>query len=157
MKILVLSDSHHDLTYMRRAIALERPNLVFHLGDHIRDAEDLSMEFQTIPIHRVTGNCDYAPYGRETIVEEQEGVRFFLTHGHRYGVKSSLLPLSLAAREACAQVAVFGHTHHPLCEEYAQITLLNPGSCGGYRPTYGVITVNNGKADCRLKTFDELE
>ena len=50
MKILVLSDSHHDLTYMRRAIALERPNLIFHLGDHIRDAEDLSMAFPTILI-----------------------------------------------------------------------------------------------------------
>jgi len=157
MKILVLSDSHHDLTYMRKAVALERPNLIFHLGDHIRDAEDLSMEFQTIPIHRVTGNCDYAPYAKDRIVEEQEGVRFFLTHGHRFGVKSSLLSLAYAAQEAGAQVAVFGHTHHAVCETYGDITLLNPGSCGGYRPTYGVITVKNGEADCLLKTFEPEE
>jgi len=140
---------------MTRAVIKESPNLIFHLGDHIRDAEELSELFQTIPVHRVSGNCDYDPAAREVIVEECDGVRFLLTHGHRYGVKSGLLRLALAAREVCAQIAVFGHTHSPTHQTYDDIILLNPGSCGGSKPSYGVITVANGRAQCCLKTFED--
>lgn len=61
---------------------------------------------------------------------ELEGVKILLCHGHRYHVKSTLLPLYLAARENGVRLALFGHTHTALLEEKDGITLLNPGSCG---------------------------
>ncbi len=150
MKILVLSDSHGELAHMHEAIEKERPNLIFHLGDHIRDADEIADHHKTIPVVRVQGNCDILSCGSEILLHECEGVRFFLTHGHRQGVKNGLMRLTYAAMEANAQIAVFGHTHCPLCTEMSGVTLLNPGSCGGYGATYGVIEVHDGMFECQI-------
>ena len=42
LKILVLSDSHGCLGNMYDAVEREMPDRVFHLGDHLSDAEDRS-------------------------------------------------------------------------------------------------------------------
>ena len=41
MKILVLSDSHGNLSNMIRAVRLTQPRLILHLGDCWRDGEKL--------------------------------------------------------------------------------------------------------------------
>lgn len=152
MKILVLSDSHGSLQHMVQAVETEKPNHVIHLGDHVRDAEDLSRQFPMLPILMIRGNCDFGSDCREQALAEFEGVRILAAHGHRYGVKSGLLRYALAARENFADVALFGHTHHAVCEEEHGIWLMNPGSCGyGCRPSYGVIEIKNGRAACRLE------
>ena len=56
------------------------------------------------------------------------GVRFFLTHGDRYGVKSSLTHLSYRAAELRCQAALFGHTHDPFCGYVGAALPLNPGA-----------------------------
>ena len=38
MKIIVFSDSHRELDGMRQVITREKPDYVFHLGDHDTDA-----------------------------------------------------------------------------------------------------------------------
>lgn len=155
LKILVLSDSHRILSYMERAVRAEQPDYIFHLGDHVRDAEALSRLFPTIPMVYVRGNCDYDSTAPEQQIETWGGVRFLLTHGHRYHVKQDLLYLSMAAREAQVDVALFGHTHSAFCQLYNGIWLLNPGSCGGWRPTYGVVEIENQTPACKIITFDE--
>ena len=57
------------------------------------------------------------------------GVSIFVTHGHRYGVKSGLDTLASAAAAKGAQVACFGHTHKPFCEYRDGVLLINPGTC----------------------------
>ena len=47
MKILVLSDSHGQMRLMEQAVRTEQPDEIFHLGDHIRDAEQLERTFPT--------------------------------------------------------------------------------------------------------------
>ena len=44
MKILVLSDSHSTLSFMRRCIDSVQPHAVIHLGDHFDDAEAMKEE-----------------------------------------------------------------------------------------------------------------
>lgn len=155
MKILVLSDSHHTMKYMELAIEQEHPDHVIHLGDHNRDAEELERLYPRLPILSISGNCDYDFSGRDTVITEFHGFRFLATHGHRYGVKSSLLRLELAAKEAAADVALFGHTHCGICEEYNGLWLLNPGSCSAAgRTSYGIIEIINSKLTCRLVYFD---
>ena len=64
----------------------------------------------------------------------------------------ALLPLlaGLAAEERDLDLFLFGHTHKPLVDMRGKTLFLNPGSIGDYaRPTYGVVTLENGKLDAR--------
>ena len=81
---------------MVRAIRQQQPDAVFHLGDCERDTQRLEKEFPDLPLYRVCGNCDREPVNPEVLQLTLDGVKFFLTHGHRYSVKYALdaLPVS---------------------------------------------------------------
>lgn len=150
MKILVLSDSHGQFSAMEDAIRREKPDYIFHLGDHQRDARKLEQRYPNIPMCTVPGNCDLPlPTDTLTVRQELDGVSMLLTHGHLYNVKSGLLRMELAAREACVQVALFGHTHTAYCKEQDGLWLMNPGSIG-YGDSYGVILTTNGQVRCYI-------
>lgn len=152
MKILVVSDSHRETGNLLLAVRRERPDALVHLGDHADDADAIAWEFPYLPLCRVRGNCDYYDDRTpEQALLRWEGVRILAVHGHRYGVKGGLLRLQYAAREKEAQIAVFGHTHSAYCEEHDGLWLLNPGACGGCMPTYGIIEIHDGVAECRVK------
>lgn len=145
MKLIVFSDSHRELSHMREVLDREKPDYVFHLGDHDSDAEQISREFPTLPIAMVRGNCDGWSDTSVTLTLALGGLKFFLCHGHTLGVKTSYLRAIFAAREQGADVLLFGHTHIPERDESNGLKLLNPGSCGyGRRPTYGYFMIENG-------------
>ena len=160
VKLIVFSDSHRELGPMRDVIEREKPDYVFHLGDHDADAEAISREFQALPVATVRGNCDRWSATPETLTPTLGGLRFYLCHGHTLGVKSGYLRAVYAAREQNADVLLFGHTHETYreCMEldgHKRLFVLNPGSCGyGYRPTYGFFLIENqsildwGVSDC---------
>ena len=152
MKILVFSDSHGRLGPMLDAVEQERPQRVFFLGDHYRDGQALMDAYPDLPMELVRGNCDWDKAPDELIVEAR-GVKFLLTHGHRYGVKSGTDQLARAAREKGVAVACFGHTHQGLNMPDHGIWLFNPGTAGGIynRVGYGVILVSNGTFRTDLK------
>lgn len=152
MKIIIFSDSHRNLEGMRSVIAEEAPDYVFHLGDHDRDAEALMQEYPQLPIVPIRGNCDGWSDSPETSVLQLGGLRFFLCHGHSYGVKRGFLQAAYAAMEQNADVLLFGHTHSPYYEcmerfDHKTLYILNPGSCGcGCSPSYGRILLSPGAA-----------
>jgi len=152
MKLLVFSDSHGVLAYMRRAVQTEQPDLILHLGDVHPDARALRQEFPDIPLEAVCGNCDW---GRAGVLETErvlavEGLRILMLHGHSRNVKSGLERAVFAAREADADILTFGHTHKPLCEKSGPLWILNPGTVQGYpRATYGVIEIGPDGVNCR--------
>ena len=143
MKILVLSDSHAGLSFMRRCIAVCKPNAIVHLGDYYDDGVQMQEEYPHIPIHQVMGNCDKyrAPVSaREILNYEVCGVSLYMTHGHRHYVKSSVGLLLADARKANAQAVLFGHTHQAVCyKEEDGLWVLNPGACGSWGGSAGVI------------------
>ncbi len=151
MKVLVLSDSHGNIFNMIQAVEREAPRMVFHLGDCWRDGERLHDRFPELPFEQVYGNCDYFRGSREAEKLLCLGdKRALLCHGHTYGVKQSLLAAGLAAEEKDLDLFLFGHTHKPLVDMRGKTLFLNPGSIGDYaRPTYGVVTLENGKLDAR--------
>lgn len=137
---------------MVSAVETEHPDAVIHLGDVVRDAEELERRYPSLPVIKVRGNCDYDVFDLpEQRVLELGGVRFLVSHGHRYGVKSGLLRYWMAARENQVDVALFGHTHCAYCEEKSGIYLLNPGSCGaGARLSYGMVSILDKKPVCNV-------
>lgn len=128
MRILVLSDTHGNRAAIDRAIAQAGEfDRVFHLGDNYRDAEYIA-DVTAKHVDKVPGNCDFASLGEKDIVVEVNKKRFFLTHGHNYGVGYSLTRLMYAAEEKEADVALFGHTHRSLIDYAGRLTIINPGS-----------------------------
>ena len=149
MKILVFSDSHGAVEPMARAVNAQKPDAVFHLGDCVPDAHALHRQFPDLPLYAVAGNNDWGSDLPLTRCVTLEGVTFFLTHGHRHGVYQGCLRLSLAAREAGASVALYGHTHQQDCQQLEDgAWVLNPGACGRFHPTFGVIEIANGRVTC---------
>lgn len=154
VKILILSDSHGRVSNLLDAVDREKPDRVFHLGDLIRDTEDLMALYPEIPIHRVVGNCDGWSAGAEELEVTLEGVRFLLVHGHDQRAKSGIAGLLQAGWARKADVVCFGHTHQPYLElQRDGMWLVNPGTAGGvYRgATYVVADARDGKVSFVLK------
>lgn len=155
VKIVVFSDSHGTVSYMSEIVAREKPDLVFHLGDVVPDAQRLGMIYPELRIESVMGNCDrvgLAPVEKTVAVE---GCTFFLCHGHTYYVKNGYHYLIQRGRELHASVALCGHTHRVCYHSVGALQLLNPGSVGrGLETTYGVLTVHQGTVTCQCKRYE---
>ena len=162
MKILVLSDSHSTLSFMRQCIRAVRPDAVVHLGDHYDDGTAMAEEFRISRFYQVPGNCDkyrmYSPVP-ETLVEKVCGVKLFMTHGHIHRVKTGLGALIADARRTGAQAVLFGHTHTAYCEQEPDgLWVVNPGSCGYFGGSAALIeTQNNVISGCRILRQPELD
>lgn len=162
MKILVLSDSHSHHSLMESAVAALKPDRIFHLGDYLRDGKQLADQYPQIPFVQVPGNCDSFRNSEnlpEIRIVKLDGVSFYLTHGHLHGVKSYLSKLILDAEAAGADAVLFGHTHQAhLHQEESGMWVMNPGSCGYFHGSVGLITIFGGKiASCRVYYEEELE
>lgn len=142
MKILVLSDTHGETSAAVRIIRNEKPQHVIHLGDCVRDAEDLARSFPYLPICSVAGNNDFfCDVPKEKIIF-LEGHSLFLCHGHTTGVKGGNLHLQITrALQGGCRVSLFGHTHSPYLKEENGVLLLNPGSLT-FGDHYAVLTLN---------------
>ncbi len=162
MRILVLSDSHAGRGFMRWCIQAAKPNAVIHLGDYYADGEVMAEENPSIPFYCVPGNCDmnrgFIP-DPETRVEKVCGVKLYMTHGHRHNVKYSTHSLLQDARAAGAQAVLYGHTHQADCrQEEDGLWVLNPGTCGIYGGTAGLMEVESGQIlSCWIIGQEELQ
>ena len=161
MKILVLSDSHSSLSFMRYCISHVKPDHVVHLGDFYDDGQVMAEEFPHIRFHQVPGNCDHyrcVSGANEILCYDIGGVRMYMTHGHRHWVKQGTEMLINAARRSEAKAVLYGHTHVADCRLEDGLWVLNPGSCNYYGGSAGLILVEDGKIiTCRLLSQAAME
>ena len=45
------------------------------------------------------------------------------------------------------------HTHTPLVDKRGKTLFMNPGSIGDFRPSYGIVTIAEGRPDGRIVPF----
>lgn len=137
---------------LRWILRHEQADAMFFLGDGLRDL-DQAIEAEKAqkhgpprwPIYRVRGNCDPgAPEPIEALAPF-DGILFFYTHGHAYGVKAGSDRLAEAAAARGADVALFGHTHGPDLEKAlaGRPAVFNPGAL--LRGSYGSVTIEDGR------------
>ena len=161
MKILVLSDSHAALSFMRYCIDRVKPDHVIHLGDHFDDGLAMAEEYKGIRFHLVPGNCDAFrcdPTQPLILNYPIGGVQFYMTHGHKHGVKSGLERLVADALAAQAQVVLFGHTHSAVCCQVQGMWVVNPGTCGTYGGSAALLKVADGKVNvCQILKYEDME
>lgn len=144
--LLIMSDSH-GLTRTIQQI-VERHDDVdgkIHCGDSelSNDAPELQ------GFHIVKGNCDWNNSFPEEEIINLAGLRVFVTHGHLYGVKSSLLEIQYRAEELGADIVLFGHSHVAYAEQSGNLLLVNPGSIRQARRwkyrTYVILSISENK------------
>ena len=144
MKLLVMSDSHGRAGKVKKMIAANADaDAIIYLGDGEKDLEAALAvsEFKRL-VYQVRGNCDRESKEAVTLIQEFDGVLFYITHGYEQSVKYGLDKLSLFAEEQHCSVALFGHTHGEHYSELGGVKLFNPGSAAN--GSYGVITVAGG-------------
>lgn len=151
MKCLCFSDSHGSTLGIKRALDTHPDaEVIFFLGDGLSDIE-IFIRDRSRAFLAVRGNCDRDfTLGDLTVKKTDsiniEGRRIVFTHGDLYGVKYGLDGVKKLAYDTNADIVLFGHTHQPL-EEYVSTDesgfyLFNPGSIGGYTPSYGIINIS---------------
>lgn len=154
-QILVVSDSHGSADVLK-SLCCRYPQIttVLHAGDGSSDVEALMRDNPLLSVFAVRGNCDY---DGDFLPDEElftvDGVKIFLTHGHRFGVKYDYGTIMWEAKNRGADIVVFGHTHRSECEQRDGIWMLNPGSLSRSflsRGSYAIIEINDGRAFCSL-------
>lgn len=158
MLMLVLSDTHGKLERAEETIRkYPDAQYIIHLGNDFQDAFDLERNTGR-PVIPVAGNGDGwglaqgVPWDR--VLTTSAG-KIFLTHGHRYGVKSGYEALASRAAERGCSAAFFGHTHQAVLTECGGITIFNPGSIAyprdGSNGSYGVVEVQGDTIICHTE------
>ncbi|WP_029097524.1 metallophosphoesterase family protein [Brevibacillus thermoruber] len=152
MGILILSDTHGLVREVKETMERHAADKVFHCGD-------LCVDWQREPFAGmvlVKGNCDAAGDVPDEQLTEWKDLKILQTHGHLFGVKSSLMRLHYRAEETGANVVLFGHSHVPVCGVERGILFLNPGSLqlprGFDVPTYAYLEqLETKKREVRVK------
>lgn len=155
MKIIVLSDSHGNTQALVDAVFDENPQLILHLGDHEKDCDKVRKVFPHIRLRAVRGNCDVRPREPEYDEFVVENKRVFMTHGHLYGVKTSLDSILNAAFGRGADILLFGHTHIPYNKIVQGLLAVNPGSIGAIQKTYAVLEIEHGAVHCKIVVLEK--
>ncbi len=159
MRILVFSDTHGDADAMSGVLAAVPCDMLLHLGDCVADCEEPRLLYPEVTMWQVAGN-DY----RDTLsglhyedLFELDGVRIFMTHGHRFDVRSGPDRLCAAAESRGAALALYGHTHVAAVGRCGAVTYCNPGSAsrprGAGGRSYGVVTIDRGTFTCEVVRF----
>jgi len=155
MKILVLSDSHSNIKLMVDVFNKENPDMIFHLGDYIKDAITLQQYTKDVAVEFVKGNNDYRySYEKEKIMRV-DNKRIFFTHGHYYHVKRGPSEVKKKGKLLSSDITLYGHTHIPYLKYEDNMWLMNPGTINyaiykGEYPSYGIIEINNDKIKCKI-------
>lgn len=145
MLIAVVSDTHRNNYALDQVLKnIEAAEILIHLGDNIQDADYLKRMFKGKVIN-VRGNCDILDSVKSETIEVIDGKKIFITHGHNYDVKYTILNLKYKALEVGADIVLFGHSHVSMIEYEEGIWFINPGSASIPRDNCKSIALINVK------------
>lgn len=149
MRIIVLSDTHGSYSALEKVLMRNTDaDWFIHLGDGERELDRFKVShpiFEHRIIH-VAGNCDYNSMSHDQFILPVADCKIFATHGHQYGVKSSLGPLKKTALQNGCNIALYGHTHSRFMSCEDGLYIMNPGSAScprdGKEPSFGHIDIS---------------
>lgn len=151
-KVLIVSDSHglkEELMEIKKR-HFEEVDAMIHCGDSELSISDEALDGFIV----VRGNCDFESRFSKEHIQEIDGYRFYITHGHLYSVKSTLMKLSYRAEEINAQIICFGHSHMLGAEMMNGKLFINPGSIhhprGRKEKTYIILELKDQQAVVRV-------
>ncbi|QGH35211.1 YfcE family phosphodiesterase [Gracilibacillus salitolerans] len=160
-KILILSDSHGWTSEVSEIKARyeNEVDAMIHCGDSELDVDSKELT----GFKAVQGNMDMDFRLPEEIDFKVGELHFFVTHGHLFQIKSTLMPASYRAEELGANIICFGHSHVAGAEKVKDQLFINPGSIrqprSAHPGSYAILTAEEQlkNIDIRFYTKDEQE
>lgn len=147
MRIGVMSDTHGSKWSIKKAAdMLKNCDMIIHLGDYVYDVYDIARIYKG-KILSVKGNCDFTNGVPGESIEEIEGKKILITHGHNYNVKYGLNELIERGIDIKADLVLYGHTHISSVDYEHGIYFVNPGSTVSPREGFcsiAIIEIENG-------------
>ena len=150
MKIIIISDSHGNHDNVEYVFNNHRFDYLFYLGDGITD---LGNHINEPNVYYVKGNCDFFYRAEYELILTIENKKFFITHGHNYGVKFTLNSLLKEAKKHKADFVLFGHSHTSLVKTMDDIVFINPGAVSrvrGGNNTFAILTLENNDYNVQI-------
>ena len=146
--IVTISDTHGNFSAIDKILPIINENdFCFHLGDFQRDILAYRNDIKS-KVYSVKGNCDG---GGDDEILQIEKAKILITHGDRYGVKSSLYSLFLRAKELGVNLVFYGHTHNADIIEKDGIYLVNPGAMKAFgQSSYAYTVIHGEKIVCKI-------
>ena len=145
MIIGVISDTHGNRRMMHEVadylLTHFGAEIVFHMGDDYRDAEELAMSGHVVKMVPGLGCPEYNDHRiPNRIVESVDGITVAAAHAAK----------DLRARELAASIVLTGHTHVAAIEKAGRSLYVNPGHLKspldrGERPSYALITTSGSQ------------
>jgi len=162
MKIGVVSDSHKNIAYLRKAIdnlIKGGISLIIHLGDDYIDSSILD-EYPIENI-RIPGVFDpeYKDKGiKNRVIKEINGLSFLISHtkqSHKNDQEGDIIPEKII-KEREIDIFLYGHSHLYEIKKEGNIIFFNPGhlqeiDAKGRGASYGMIEINK---EITLSIFD---
>ncbi|EON71456.1 metallophosphoesterase [Lysinibacillus sphaericus] len=155
MQVLVMSDTHGDSLVIDKVRGFyPNADAVIHCGD-----SELAFSHTALTgMKKVRGNCDAEKAFPDEVVFEVGDVAFFVTHGHLFNVKTSILSLSYRAKEVAAQITCFGHSHILGAEMIDGVLFINPGSLlkprGRKEKSFAIVEISDAYFQVNFLTDD---
>ena len=145
MKVLVLSDSHGAVHFLRRILDTEtEAEIVFFLGDGLSDIEKVKPCYPKKKFICVKGNNDFYYQENKEAYKHIDGVTIMACHGDAFRVRSTLRELINKTASVRGNLALYGHTHQRnlYSDAATGIFAVNPGAvCDG---RYCVLDIAKG-------------
>jgi len=151
MKILLVSDTHGDINCLRNTVIpkhMREIDLVIHLGDYVRDFNEVKRVFPGMIMVGVAGAYETGERA-ERILKFGDGdaqQRILIMHGHDQGVKQGLGRIANYAKYKDVHACFFGHTHEPTIFTRNDVFFMNPGSLTDSRGlpkcSYGLVNIS---------------
>jgi putative phosphoesterase len=135
----ILSDSHDNLTALRRAVKLFQDagcTLVIHAGDFVAPFAARELGEAGCPVKAVFGNCDGEKKGLQAALEPfgliQAAPLKFEHRGRRFAVVHLDAQAKTLTAMGAYDVVIYGHTHRSELRTAGKTLVLNPGETGGW-------------------------
>jgi uncharacterized protein len=135
----VMSDSHDNLTMIRRAVSIFNEaacDLVVHAGDIVAPFAVKELAALDCRVKAVFGNCDGEKIGLEKALESfgeiQEAPLAFSHAGKECLVCHYHFSVPEYIASGKYDIVVFGHTHKPEVRKQGKTLAVNPGETGGW-------------------------
>ena len=155
MKIGIISDTHDNLTLIKKAGEIfnrEKVELVLHAGDFVSPFTALGFKNLNCPLYGVFGNND----GDKLYLQEKfEGIGELCPEPYQVNInqKSIIMLHKEKLIDALAEsqkynVILYGHTHRTDLHKIGKTLIVNPGECGGWL---------TGKSTIALLDLETLE
>lgn len=120
MKILIVSDTHNNISLLKKVLSENKSDLLFHLGDYYDDAMKADFSQYCPTIYRVPG-IFHTGYRNRSIPATQTvdvmGFNIQLVHSIEDANLSKLTD----------SIVFYGHTHVHQVQKYKSNILINPG------------------------------